>query len=101
MRSESIGFRPLDVPLCETGVIMLRFGVVFRRRAAAVALSLFLPTLATGQTSRTSGSVLGTVVDQTGSAVPAARIQLTNPATNQARTAASGPTGDIPVDGVP
>ncbi len=80
---------------------MLRFGVVFRRRAAAVALSLFLPTLATGQTSRTSGSVQGTVVDQTGSAVPAARIQLTNPATNQVRTAASGPTGDFLLNGVP
>jgi hypothetical protein len=64
-----------------------------RARAAAVAISLLLPASTSGQVSRTTGTVQGSVVDQTGIPVVGASIQLTNPATKQTRTAATDSTG--------
>jgi hypothetical protein len=46
-------------------------------RAAFVTMSLMLSTFALGQVSRTTGTVQGSLLDQTESAVVGATIQLT------------------------
>src|SRR5579864_7924445 len=51
--------------------------------------------LCAAQTSRVAGAVQGTVVDQTGSAVPAATVSLRNEGTNQTRTISTNPEGSF------
>ena len=69
------------------------------RTAAMLAVSI--PILAFAQTSKTTGTIQGTVVDQTGGAVPGAHVRLTNTATNQERVSKTDPAGSFLFTGVP
>ncbi len=80
---------------------MFRAASLAHSRAARIAILLFLPVIAAGQASRTTGIIQGSVIDQTGGAIAGATIQLTNPATNQTRSGASDSTGSFLLTGVP
>ena len=71
-----------------------------RIRAAAVGISLLFPAFAAGQVSRTTGTIQGSVVVQTGNAVVGASIQLMNPSTKQTRAAATDSRGTFLFAGV-
>ncbi len=62
-------------------------------QAGVIAISLLLPVFAAGQASRTRGTISGSVADQSGGAVAAAQVRLTNIATKQSRTAATDTRG--------
>ncbi len=79
---------------------MYRMNGAARIRAAAIVISLLFSAFAGGQVSRTTGTVQGSVVDQTGNAVVGASIQLTNPATKQTRAAATDSMGTFLFAGV-
>src|SRR5262249_37209476 len=51
--------------------------------------------VALGQASRTTGTIQGVVVDQTGGAIDGARVRLSNLETNHERSAITGPTGEF------
>lgn len=68
-------------------------------RVAIFVISI--PILAFGHTSRTTGIIQGTVIDQTGGAVPGAHVELANPATNQERVGATDASGSFLFTGVP
>jgi outer membrane receptor for ferrienterochelin and colicin len=51
--------------------------------------------IAVGQASRTTGTIQGTVLDQSGGAVVGAQVQLSNLETNQQRSGTTGPAGDF------
>ena len=63
--------------------------------SSASFVILALGALCTAQTSRVAGSVQGTVVDQTGSAVAGATVTLRNQGTNQTRTISTNPEGSF------
>src|SRR5262249_37375096 len=65
------------------GVVVLFLGVL-----------LFVPTKAKAQ-MQTSGEVIGTVTDPSGSAVPDATVTLTDQATGQSRQAISDSSGNF------
>lgn len=68
--------------------------------SAAFAVLAFT-TLSMAQTSRVAGAVQGSVIDQTGSAVPGATITLRNPATNRTRTTSTDLAGFFRVGELP
>lgn len=70
-------------------------------RFRAAILTIFIPILAFGQSSRTTGTVQGTVTDQTGSTVSGARVRLDNPATNQQRAGTTDAAGAFLFTGLP
>jgi Carboxypeptidase regulatory-like domain/TonB dependent receptor-like, beta-barrel len=70
-------------------------------RAARIAILLVIPVIAAGQASRTTGILQVSVIDQTGSAIAGATIQLTNPATNQTRRGASDSMGSFLLASLP
>ncbi len=53
------------------------------------------------QVSRTTGTLQGSVVDQSGGAIPGASVRLVNPGTNQSRAGVTGATGTFVFTGVP
>src|SRR5215467_11378355 len=57
--------------------------------------------VAVGQTSRTTGTIQGIVVDQSGGVVAGARVRLSNLETNQQRSSTTASTGDFLFTGVP
>lgn len=67
---------------------------------ARVAVLAFA-TFSAAQTSRVAGTVQGTVVDQTGSAVGGATVTLRNPSTNRTRTTSTDLDGFFRVGEVP
>lgn len=80
---------------------MLFSNVAARLRAAIVLFFLFIAVVGSAQVSRTSGTVQGTVSDQSGGVIVDARVQLTNPANNQARDVTTNSAGAFVVTGVP
>src|SRR5215472_2166241 len=70
-------------------------------RSRAAIFAIFIPVLACGQISRTTGTLRGTVIDQTGSALPGAKVRLTNPDTNQQRVGTTDAAGSFLFTGVP
>ncbi len=67
-----------------------------RLRMSLASLAIFASAvLCAAQTSRVAGAVQGTVVDQTGSAVPGATVSLRNEGTNQTRTISTNPEGSF------
>ena len=62
---------------------------------------LLLEIIAGGQVSRTSGSIQGSVLDQTGSVISNASVRITNPDTNQSRRATTNSTGTFMLSSVP
>src|SRR5215467_11836732 len=69
--------------------ISARFRQIFLALIAVVALT---SALASAQTS-SSGSVVGTVTDQSGAVVPKAQVTLTNIDTNQSASATTNNSG--------
>src|SRR5438128_173810 len=68
------------------------------RRSFALIFVLALPIcFSIAQTSRVSGAMQGTVLDQSGGAIPGATITLRNEGTNQTRTFSSSPDGSFRV----
>lgn len=76
--------RALGLKLWPAGLVLLAFA-----------------TLAAAQTSRVAGTVQGTVIDQTGSAVAGALVTLRNPATNRGRKTSSDLDGFFRVGELP
>ena len=69
--------------------------------SSASFLILAFAILCEAQASKVSGAVQGTVIDQTGSAVAAAKVTLRNYDTNQRRTISTNPDGFFHIDGLP
>lgn len=68
--------------------------------AAVAAFCLFVGCVtASGQA--TTGTILGTVKDSSGAAMPGINVTATNANTNFARTAVSGPTGHFEIQYLP
>ncbi len=67
--------------------------------ASIVLLGIALVPLANGV--ETTGTILGTVRDLTGAAIPNAKITITNEGTGVARVVTSGPTGEYTVTLLP
>ena len=77
------------------------FGRSAHIRAALIVISLVSSTCAVGQMSRTTGTIQGSVADQSRSAVAGATIRLTNPETKQTRTALTDSAGTFLISGLP
>src|SRR5215472_12840601 len=60
-----------------------------------------ISSVAVGQMSKTTGTIQGMVVDQTGGAVPGAHVSLSNSETNQQRSSTTDSTGSFLFSSVP
>ncbi|MBL8209164.1 MAG: carboxypeptidase regulatory-like domain-containing protein, partial [Bryobacterales bacterium] len=69
-------------------------------RMLHLILSLFVVTAGTGY-SQVTGTILGTVVDETGASVPEAAVAATNTHTGETRRAVTDATGNYIVTGLP
>ncbi len=72
--------------------------------AAGISLLLVLAVLVGSQPARAQalyGSIVGTVVDSSGAAIPGANIKITQTETNQTREAASNDLGAYNIPSVP
>lgn len=78
----------------------LQRGLGLNLRPAGLAVVAFA-TVVWAQTSRVAGTVQGTVVDQTGSAVAGALVTLRNPATNRTRPTSTDVEGFFRVSELP
>src|SRR5215467_13803694 len=63
------------------------------RLRAATILAFCVPILCFGQTSKTTGTIQGTVLDQSGAEISGARVHLSNVGTNQRRETTTDATG--------
>src|SRR5215470_14217880 len=66
-----------------------------------VVVLALLACVAVGQTSKSMGTIRGTVVDQTGGAVPGARVSLSNSQTNHQRSSTTDSAGSFLFSSVP
>src|SRR5271168_2978581 len=60
-----------------------------------LAFALFMPSPTTGQTSYSTGSLRGTVIDPQGKSVPNSTVTVTNPATGVASTQSTNADGNF------
>ncbi len=65
------------------------------------ALVLVMMTSALGARAQTTGSIAGSVIDQTGAALPGVAITAVNEATGRTRTAATSGQGTFRIDALP
>ena len=72
-----------------------------RLRAALAVFLICIPVSGFAQVSRTTGTIRGIVLDQTGGAIAGAHVRLANTATNQERATAADSTGSFVLTGVP
>ena len=72
-----------------------------RVRAALALVLICMPVLGSAQLSRTTGTIQGLVLDQTGGAIAGAQVRLANTATNQERVTTTASTGTFVLTGVP
>jgi outer membrane receptor for ferrienterochelin and colicin len=71
-------------------------------RAAILLITIIcIPVLGRAQVSRTTGTVQGSVLDQTGGAIAGAHVRLANTATNQERVTTTDSAGSFLFTGVP
>src|SRR5260370_8700840 len=71
------------------------------RQRLLVTLALILVALATGRAQQTTATLLGTVTDSSGAAVPGAKLRVANLATNVRREAESGADGNYSIPYLP
>src|SRR5260370_32657356 len=71
------------------------------RQRLLVTLALILVALATGRPQQTTATLLGTVTDSSGAAVPGAKLRVANLATNVRREAESGAAGNYSIPYLP
>lgn len=72
---------------------LLGFCVRFSLLSIAAALAILISSVAFAQTTVQTGSIVGTVADPSGAAVPNAKVVITNTATGQSKTLASNGAG--------
>jgi hypothetical protein len=72
-----------------------------RTPGAFFLVILLLPTLSLAQSLGATGTINGTVVDQTGAVIPGAQIKIANPVTKYQSTAEAGQQGQFSVQNVP
>src|SRR4030095_1925934 len=92
-----------SIALREATMTMMKDGVLFAWRSCLVVLLLFtlalVPSAARAQA--VTGTILGNVVDSTGSVVPGAALTLTHTGTGFTRTVTTDTSGEYSAPSLP